>query len=100
MFFYDERVDACERFVHHGWYASDGEFRRAPMSGLWATIVPLGRHVYDILIERDDEFRCKRVVHRKRRCESLQEAKEYSWDCFESHLEAAREQRFLPRTPH
>jgi len=100
MFFYDDRVDATKRFVHHGWYATDGEYRRAPMSGLWATIVPLGRHVFDILIERDDEYRCKTLVHRKRRCSSLTEAKEYAWDCFEPHLEAAIEQRQQPRVPH
>ena len=97
MLAYDERVEASKKFVHRRWYAADGEWRRAPMAGLWAAIVPAGRHVFEIVIERDDEFRCKTLVRRKRRCTSLLEAKEYAWVYLEPHLEAAREERFRPK---
>jgi hypothetical protein len=99
MFAYDERVEASKKFVHQRWIAVDGEWRRAPIAGLWATVVPLGRQVFEILIEKDDELHCRTVVRRKRRCQSLLEAKEYAWECFEPHLEAARESRLQPAAP-
>lgn len=96
MFAYDERVEASRKFVDRRWIAVDGEWRRAPIAGLWATVVPLGRQVFEIVVERDDELHCKTLVRRKRRCRSLREAKEYAWLCLEPLLQSTSESRYRP----
>jgi hypothetical protein len=86
---YDERIEASKRFVYRNWYASDREWRRTPIAGHWATIKPLGGKTFEIIVERDDELHCRTLLRRKRRCETLLEAKEFAWRCLEPRLESA-----------
>jgi hypothetical protein len=95
---YDFRVDAENNFLENGWFAIDGEWRRRPICGLWTTISPIGRHLFEILVERDDEYENKTLIRRVRRCQSLLEAKVFAWNYVEPHLIKHREQRQLPKT--
>jgi hypothetical protein len=97
MLAYDERVDWSKRFVNRRWYVADGEWRRAPIAGHWATIKPLGRRTFEIVVERDDELHCRTVVRRRCRCESLMDAKELAWECLEPRLQAVTERPKLAK---
>ena len=88
MLEYDEKIEASKRFVNRRWYAADREWHRAPVKGHWTTIVPLGDHRFEILVERDDEVRNRVIVRRKLRCSSLTEAKEFAWTCLEPRLDS------------
>ena len=90
---YDVRVDAEKRYLECGWLAVDGEFRRRPFVGIWTTIAPIERHLFEILVERDDEYQNKTLVRRLRRCQNLREAKLLAWSYVEPHLIAAQEKR-------
>lgn len=91
MLAYDEKVDWSKRFVNRKWYRADGEWHRAPIAGHWATIRPLGRRTFEIVVEVDDELHCRTVVRKRCKCESLTEAKELAWECLEPRLQEATE---------
>ena len=95
---YDLRVDAENCFLENGWTAIDGEWRRRPIRGIWTTISPIGRHLFEILVERDDELHNKTLVRRVRRCHNLLEAKVMAWNYVEPHLMNLQEKRQLPKT--
>jgi len=90
---YDLRVDAEKCFLEHGWMTVDGESRRRPIRGIWTTIAPIGRHLFEILIERDDEYENKTLVRRVRRAQSLREARLMAWSYVEPHLMVPQEKR-------
>jgi hypothetical protein len=90
---YDLRVDAEKCFLERGWMTVDGESKRRPIRGIWATVAHVGRHLFEILVERDDEYQNKTLVRRLRRAQSLREAKMMAWSYVEPHLMVRHEKR-------
>ena len=99
MLAYDERVDLSKKFVNRKWYRADGEWHRSPIAGHWATIRPLGKQKFEIVVERDDELHSRTLIRRKCKCENLLEAKEMAWQCLEPKLQEATERPKPARRP-